>query len=120
MILQSHLKARALPHRTGARPAAEDLMRPLLALATLIDRTTAAIGRGVAWLILLAILVSAGNAGRYRSVVTGCKPSSSASSSTTSDVGMDGVAEVMAPRVADSRGAGVPICRRPSGCDKSA
>jgi TRAP-type mannitol/chloroaromatic compound transport system permease small subunit len=37
-------------------------MQPLLALARLIDRITAAIGKGVMWLILVAVLVSAGNA----------------------------------------------------------
>jgi TRAP-type mannitol/chloroaromatic compound transport system permease small subunit len=37
-------------------------MQPFLALANGIDRITAAVGRAVAWLILLAILVSAGNA----------------------------------------------------------
>jgi TRAP-type mannitol/chloroaromatic compound transport system permease small subunit len=37
-------------------------MQPLLALARAVDRASAAIGKGVAWLILLAILVSAGNA----------------------------------------------------------
>ncbi len=37
-------------------------MQPLLALARLIDRITAFIGKAVMWLILLAVLVSAGNA----------------------------------------------------------
>lgn len=37
-------------------------MQPLLALARAVDRASAAVGKGVAWLILLAILVSAGNA----------------------------------------------------------
>jgi TRAP-type mannitol/chloroaromatic compound transport system permease small subunit len=37
-------------------------VEPLLRLARSIDRLTAAIGRSAAWLILLAILVSAGNA----------------------------------------------------------
>ncbi len=37
-------------------------MQPLLALARLIDRINAFIGKGVIWLILLAVLVSAGNA----------------------------------------------------------
>lgn len=37
-------------------------MRPLLAVAGGIDRISAAVGRAVAWLILLAIVVSAGNA----------------------------------------------------------
>jgi TRAP-type mannitol/chloroaromatic compound transport system permease small subunit len=37
-------------------------MQPLLALARLIDRITALVGKGVMWLILVAILVSAGNA----------------------------------------------------------
>lgn len=37
-------------------------MQPLLALARLIDRLTAAIGKAVMWLILIAVLVSAGNA----------------------------------------------------------
>lgn len=37
-------------------------MHPFLALARLIDRITAAIGRAVMWLILIAILISAGNA----------------------------------------------------------
>ena len=34
----------------------------LLAISRAIDRTTAAIGRWVSWLILLAVLISAGNA----------------------------------------------------------
>ena len=37
-------------------------MQPALALSRLIDRITAAVGKGVMWLILLAVLVSAGNA----------------------------------------------------------
>lgn len=37
-------------------------MQSLLALARLIDRITAGIGKAVMWLILVAILVSAGNA----------------------------------------------------------
>ncbi|MCB6176909.1 TRAP transporter small permease subunit [Rhodobacter sp. Har01] len=37
-------------------------MQPLLALARLIDRMTALVGRGVMWLIFIAVLVSAGNA----------------------------------------------------------
>ena len=37
-------------------------MSSLLALSRLIDRVTAFIGRSVMWLILLAVLVSAGNA----------------------------------------------------------
>jgi TRAP-type mannitol/chloroaromatic compound transport system permease small subunit len=37
-------------------------MQPLLALTRLIDRITAGIGKAVMWLILVAILVSAGNA----------------------------------------------------------
>jgi TRAP-type mannitol/chloroaromatic compound transport system permease small subunit len=37
-------------------------MRPLLALSGAIDRMNEIIGKGVAWLILLAILVSAANA----------------------------------------------------------
>lgn len=37
-------------------------MQPLLALARLIDRISATVGRAVMWLILLAVLVSAGNA----------------------------------------------------------
>jgi TRAP-type mannitol/chloroaromatic compound transport system permease small subunit len=37
-------------------------MQPLLALARLIDRVNAFIGKGVIWLILLAVVVSAGNA----------------------------------------------------------
>jgi TRAP-type mannitol/chloroaromatic compound transport system permease small subunit len=37
-------------------------MEPLLPLARLIDRITAAIGRGVMWLIFASIIVSAGNA----------------------------------------------------------
>ncbi len=37
-------------------------MQPLLALARLIDRINAFIGKGVIWLILLAVVVSAGNA----------------------------------------------------------
>lgn len=37
-------------------------MRPLLAVASGVDRISAGVGRAVAWLILLAILVSAGNA----------------------------------------------------------
>ena len=37
-------------------------MAGLLALSRLIDRATEVIGKGVAWLILVAVLVSAGNA----------------------------------------------------------
>ena len=37
-------------------------MQPLLALSRLIDRINAFIGKAVMWLILLAVLVSAGNA----------------------------------------------------------
>ena len=37
-------------------------MQPLLALARLIDRITAGIGKTVMWLILVAVIVSAGNA----------------------------------------------------------
>lgn len=37
-------------------------MQPLLALSRLIDSVTTAIGKAVMWLILLAVLVSAGNA----------------------------------------------------------
>ena len=37
-------------------------MNLLLRISTAIDRLTAAIGRAVSWLILLAVLVSAGNA----------------------------------------------------------
>jgi TRAP-type mannitol/chloroaromatic compound transport system permease small subunit len=37
-------------------------MRGLLSLSGLIDRCTEVIGRAVAWLILIAVLVSAGNA----------------------------------------------------------
>lgn len=37
-------------------------MQPVLAIASGIDRITAAVGRAVGWLILLAIVVSAGNA----------------------------------------------------------
>ncbi len=37
-------------------------MHALLALSRLIDRITEAIGRSVAWLILIAVFVSAGNA----------------------------------------------------------
>ena len=37
-------------------------MQPLLALARLIDRISAAIGRGVMWLIFASILISAANA----------------------------------------------------------
>jgi TRAP-type mannitol/chloroaromatic compound transport system permease small subunit len=37
-------------------------MQSLLALSRLIDSTTTAIGKAVMWLILLAVLVSAGNA----------------------------------------------------------
>jgi TRAP-type mannitol/chloroaromatic compound transport system permease small subunit len=37
-------------------------MGPLLALSRLIDRATTIIGKAVMWLILLAVLVSAGNA----------------------------------------------------------
>lgn len=37
-------------------------MKPLLAVATVIDRVTGAIGRAVSWLILAAVLVSATNA----------------------------------------------------------
>lgn len=44
-------------HAEGDSP-----MHPFLALARLIDRITAAIGRAVMWLILIAILISAGNA----------------------------------------------------------
>jgi TRAP-type mannitol/chloroaromatic compound transport system permease small subunit len=37
-------------------------MQPLLALSRLIDAITTAVGKAVMWLILLAVLVSAGNA----------------------------------------------------------
>lgn len=37
-------------------------MKPLLQLAQLIDRLNQAIGRGAAWLILVTVLISAGNA----------------------------------------------------------
>ncbi|MCX7288075.1 MAG: TRAP transporter small permease subunit [Rhodobacterales bacterium] len=37
-------------------------MQSLLALSRLIDRITAAVGKSVMWLILVAVLVSAGNA----------------------------------------------------------
>ena len=37
-------------------------MTVLIALARIIDRVTAFVGRAVSWLILLAVLVSAGNA----------------------------------------------------------
>ncbi len=37
-------------------------MKPLLTISTVIDRITAAIGRAVSWLILVAVLISAGNA----------------------------------------------------------
>lgn len=37
-------------------------MQPLLALSRLIDKVTTAIGKAVIWFILLAVLVSAGNA----------------------------------------------------------
>jgi TRAP-type mannitol/chloroaromatic compound transport system permease small subunit len=65
-----------LPRPAGqyARPTAEKApiqraehmrgipMQPLLALARLIDRISAAIGRGVMWLIFASILISAANA----------------------------------------------------------
>lgn len=37
-------------------------MKPLLILSTVIDRITAAIGRAVSWLVLVAVLISAANA----------------------------------------------------------
>lgn len=37
-------------------------MQPLLTLSTVIDRITATIGRAVSWLVLVAVLISAGNA----------------------------------------------------------
>jgi TRAP-type mannitol/chloroaromatic compound transport system permease small subunit len=37
-------------------------MKPLLRLSAAIDKVTAVIGHGVSWLILLAVLISAGNA----------------------------------------------------------
>jgi TRAP-type mannitol/chloroaromatic compound transport system permease small subunit len=46
----------------GARPLRETPMRGLLALSAVIDRVNEFIGKWVAWLILVSILVSAGNA----------------------------------------------------------
>lgn len=48
--------------RWGARPEGEFDMRSLLGLSRLIDATTEFIGKSVTWLILVAVLVSAGNA----------------------------------------------------------
>lgn len=42
--------------------AAGAILRPLLAFSRAIDATTARIGRSVSWLILAAVLISAGNA----------------------------------------------------------
>jgi len=47
---------------TGGKTTREDDMEGPLALARLIDRVNEFIGKSVAWLILVAVLVSAGNA----------------------------------------------------------
>src|SRR4051794_16184047 len=50
--------------RTHAAPARSrrGRLRPLLALSSAIDRLNASVGKAVSWLILAAVLVSAGNA----------------------------------------------------------
>jgi TRAP-type mannitol/chloroaromatic compound transport system permease small subunit len=44
------------------KPCGEDLMAPLLGISRTIDAVTEFIGKAVSWLILVAVLVSAGNA----------------------------------------------------------